>query len=79
MHAICMRPVKVDATLSHLMASLLEMFVSHAKNLSTLFLVLSYASRPILYGLLCFGLRLFLMLTGMLAFIPLPLRYSLIT
>jgi len=34
-HASCMRPVRVDASLSHLMAGLLSPFVSHAKNLST--------------------------------------------
>ena len=77
MHASCMKPVKVDASLSHLIASLLKPFVSHAKNLSTLLLICLYVSRSSLYGLPCLCLRLFLMLTGMLAFIPLPLRYAL--
>jgi len=76
MHASCMRPVRVDASLSHLMAGLLNPFVSHAKNLSTLFLTRLYASGLSLYGLPRFGLRLFLTLTGMLAFILL-LRYAL--
>jgi hypothetical protein len=34
-----MKAVKVDASLSHLMASLLKPFVSHAKNLSILLFI----------------------------------------
>jgi hypothetical protein len=59
------------------MASLLKPFISHVKNLSTLLFILLYASRSSLYGLP--RLRLFLMFTGMLAFIPLLLRYDLVS
>jgi hypothetical protein len=45
MHASCMKPVKVDASFSHLMASHLNPFVSHAKNLSTPLFIRLYASR----------------------------------
>jgi len=45
MHAGCMKPVKVDASLPHLMVSLLKPFVSYAKNLSTLLLIILYASK----------------------------------
>jgi hypothetical protein len=36
MHVSCTEVVKVDASLSHLIASLLKPFVSHAENFSTL-------------------------------------------
>jgi len=73
-HAGCMKPVKVDASLSHLIASLLKPFVSHAKNLSILLLIHLHVSRSSLYGLL----GLLPLLIGMLAFIPL-LRYALVS
>ncbi len=78
MHAICMNPRNVDASLSYLMDNLLN-DVIHAKNLSTALLMLLYDFLSSLYGLPCLGLRLFLGLISMFAFTPLRLRYSLIS
>lgn len=69
MHAICMNAKNVDDSLSYIMANLLN-DVSHAKNLSIALLTPLYAPLSSLYGLPGLGLRLFLGLTSMLAFIP---------
>ena len=78
MLASCMKPRKVDVSLFHLRANLLNPPVSHAKNLSA---ALSCACKLLSRACMvspCFGLCLFLWLTSMFAFIPLLLRYSLI-
>jgi len=78
MHARCRKPRNVDVSLSYLMMSLLKPPFSHPKNLSTQHLPTLQLSLLKRVGLPLLTFFFLLMFLGMLALIPLLLRYLLI-